>query len=139
MFRVLRWIILLAWLKSLLCSRRTSHMTSTVRQGPPNGLENSLCIMKLCNIYYDGSFFKGYGLVYEAMRITEEYGIVRMYRRSVKHCETWQQNMVNSTLWTFPFEFCLDNRCVCFQRCKGGVLSEISPYELRDCKRSVWS
>jgi hypothetical protein len=44
--------------------------------------------MKLCNTYYGRNIFKGYGLLYEAMSITEEYGIVSMYRRSVKHCET---------------------------------------------------
>jgi len=46
--------------------------------------------MKLCNTYYGSSFFKGYGLLYEATRITREYGIVHVYeyRRSVKHCET---------------------------------------------------
>jgi len=60
-------------------------MTSTVRQGPPNGLENSLFIVKLRNTYYVRSLFKGYGLLYEAMRIPEEYAIFPMCRKPVKH------------------------------------------------------
>jgi len=89
-------------------------MTSTVWQGPPNGLENSLFIVKLCNTYYVRSLFKGYGLLYEAMRISEEYAIVPMCRRSVKHLETRQpNNMVKRKLWTLVFEFRQDTRCVC--------------------------
>jgi len=85
MCRVLGWIILT---EVTLVFKTHFPYDVHSQAGLPNGLENSLCIMKLCNTYYGRSFFKGYGLLYEAMRITEEYGVVHVYRRSVKHCKT---------------------------------------------------